>query len=120
MRLNHLDLSVSDVPGARDFFETFLGFRCEATKGRDALSILRDESGFVLVLNPFREDSPTQYPADFHIGFLLETEQAVRELYERLTAAGTEIVHPLNHRRGALMFYFRAPGGVLVEISWRP
>ncbi|QRN95440.1 VOC family protein [Archangium violaceum] len=120
MRLNHLDLFVSDVPGARDFFEAFLGFRCETTKGRDAMSILRDESGFVLVLSQFRKDSPTEYPTDFHIGFLQETEQAVRALHERLTAAGVENVSPLDQRRGALLFYFRAPGGVLVEISWRP
>jgi catechol 2,3-dioxygenase-like lactoylglutathione lyase family enzyme len=119
MRLNHLDLFVSDVSKTRDFFETFLGFRCEATKGKDALSILKDESGFVLVLSRFREDSPTQYPTDFHIGFLLETVQAVRDAYERFTVAGVEIVYPLNERRGSLMFYCRAPGPVLIELSCR-
>ncbi len=119
MRLNHLDLFVLDVAKARDFFESFLGFHCEATKGKDALSILRDESGFVLVLSQFRKDSPTQYPTDFHIGFLLETPQAVQDTYERFTAAGVEIVYPLNERRGSLMFYCRAPGAVLIEISAR-
>lgn len=119
MRLNHLDLFVSDVSKARGFFETFFGFHCEATKGKDALSILKDESGFVLVLSQFRKDSPTQYPTDFHIGFLLETQQAVRDTYERFTSAGVEIVYPLNERRGSLMFYCRVPDSVLIEVSAR-
>src|SRR5436190_22216034 len=102
MRLNHLDLFVPDVSRTRDFFEKFLGFHCEATKGKDAMSILRDESGFVLVLSKFRKDSPTQYPTDFHIGFHLESQQAVRDAYERLIAGGVDIAHPPSEMRGGL------------------
>ncbi|WP_224361552.1 VOC family protein [Hyalangium versicolor] len=117
MRLNHLDLLVSDVSSTRDFFEKFLGFRVEATKGKDAMSILRDESGFLLVISKFRKDSPTDYPQDFHIGFHLESEQAVREAHERFTQGGVERVSPLADMRGGLRFYCHAPGPLLIEIA---
>lgn len=117
MRLNHLDLFVSDVSRTREFFETFLGFRVEATKGKDAMSLLRDESGFLLVISKFRKDSPTEYPTDFHIGFHLGSEQAVREAHERFTSGGVEQVSPLADIRGGLRFYCRAPGDLLIEIA---
>lgn len=117
MQLNHLDLFVSDVAATRDFFEKFLGFHVEATKGKDAMSILRDESGFVLAISRFRKDSPTEYPTDFHIGFHLETEQAVRDAHERITAGGIEKISPLADMRGRLGFYCHAPGPVLIEIA---
>lgn len=119
MRLNHLDLQVPDVAATRDFFEAHLGFRCEATKGKDALCILRDETGFVLVLSVHRKDGPTEYPSAFHIGFLLDSEEAVHAQYARMTAAGVHLPNPPEKRRGALLFYFHAPGGVLVEVSHR-
>ena len=53
MRLNHLNLTVPDVPRTREFFETYFGFRCVAEMGRDALAVLVDESEFVLTLNNF-------------------------------------------------------------------
>ena len=53
MRLNHLNLTVPDVPRTREFFETYFGFRCVAEKGRDALAVLVDESGFLRVLDTF-------------------------------------------------------------------
>ena len=119
MQLNHLDLFVPDVQRASTFFETFFGFRCEAMKGKEALAVLKGEGNFTLVLSRFREGSPTQYPTDFHIGFLLETEDAVREAYERFRREGVEIVYPLNERRGSLMFYCHAPGQLLIEVSAR-
>ena len=33
MRLNHLNLTVPDVPRTREFFETYFGFRCLADAG---------------------------------------------------------------------------------------
>lgn len=119
MQLNHLNLFVPDVAQTCAFFQTHLGFQCEAMKGREALAVLKGEGGFTLVISRFRDGSPTAYPTDFHIGFLLESEHAVRETYERFTQAGVEIVYPLNARRGSLMFYCRAPGQVLIEISAR-
>ena len=55
MVLNHLNLTVPDVRQTREFFETYFGFRCVAERGRDALAVLVDESGFVLDPEQFRQ-----------------------------------------------------------------
>ena len=116
--LNHLDLPVPDLAATRDFFENFCGFTTVLTKGRDGLSVLTDQAGFTLVLS--RSGETPCYPATFHIGFLLDGEAAVRTLHQKFSEGGVEAVSPLGSMRGGLMFYCRAPGGILVEVGWRP
>ncbi len=70
MRLNHLNLTVPDIPRTREFLETYFGLRCVAVRGRDALAVLADESGFVLTLNNFEHVTDVEYPGAFHIGFM--------------------------------------------------
>src|SRR5262249_37900440 len=53
MSLNHINLTVPDVPRSCVFFETYFGFRCVVERGRDALAVLTDPSGFVLTLSNF-------------------------------------------------------------------
>jgi catechol 2,3-dioxygenase-like lactoylglutathione lyase family enzyme len=119
--LNHLNLTVPDVRKTRDFFETYFGFRCVAErgrgalKGRGALTVLVDESGFVLTLNNFEEAAIVEYPGVFHIGFMQESRERVDEIYQRLKAGGFEM-EPPREFHGAWTFYLRAPGGFLVEV----
>lgn len=119
MHLNHLDLCVPDVQETSDFFERFFGFRRQREKGSDALAVLQDEAGFTLVISRLGADDPPAYPAQFHVGFLLDSEEAVHEAHARMKEACAESVSPLQESRGGLVFYTRAPGGVLVEISRR-
>jgi lactoylglutathione lyase len=116
MRLNHVNLTVPDVSRTRDFFETYFGFQCIAAKGRDALAVLIDESGFVLTLNNFDKTSEVAYPGAFHIGFMQESRERVDEIYNRLTTDGFD-VEPAKEFHGAWTFYFRAPGDFLVEVG---
>ncbi|KYF78901.1 VOC family protein [Sorangium sp. So ce388] len=118
MHLNHLDLCVPNVRETSEFFERFFGFRCQREKGRDALAILQDEAGFTLVISRLRAEDPTSYPAQFHVGFLLESEAAVHEAHERMKEGSADI-SPVREVRGGPAFYTRAPGGVLVEVSHR-
>ena len=118
MRLNHLDLPVADIAATRDFFETWMGFTHEKTLGQDGLAILRDESGLVLVLSRLQRDGAQGFPSSFHIGFHLESEEAVRALHARLRGAGHALDAP-THQRGAYAFYFMAPGDILVEVAHR-
>lgn len=120
MQLNHLDLAVPDVALTRDFFQTHLGFTCIETLGRDGLSILRGSGGMILVLSRQRKTGASSYPEGFHIGFHLESEAAVHEAYQRMTASGVDLPDRPTARRGALGFYFHAPGEILVEIGHRP
>jgi lactoylglutathione lyase len=115
MRLNHLNLSVPDVPQTQRFFETYFGLRCVAELGRDALAVLVDESGFVLTLNNFGKVTEVEYPGAFHIGFNQENRERVDAMYERLKSDGFA-VEPPKQFHGAWTFYFRAPGGFLVEV----
>lgn len=116
MRLNHLDLPVPDIAATRDFFETWLGFTHERTLGQNGLSILRDGAGLVLVLSRLKE--PQAWPFPFHIGFHLETEDAVTNLHRRMSQASVA-VGEASVQRGAFSFYFTAPGDILVEVAHR-
>ena len=115
MSLNHLNLTVPDVPRTREFFEAYFGFRCIAERGRDALAVLADESGFVLTLSNFDGSSAVEYPGAFHVGFMQESRERVDEIHRRLQADGFD-AHPPREFHGAWTFYFRAPGGFVVEV----
>jgi catechol 2,3-dioxygenase-like lactoylglutathione lyase family enzyme len=115
MRLDHLNLTVPDVHRTREFFETYFGFRCVAERGRGALAVLVDESGFILTLNNFDKATKVEYPGAFHIGFGQESPARVDEMYERLKSAGFA-AEPPTEFHGAWTFYFRAPGDFVVEV----
>ena len=115
MGLNHLNLTVPDVSRTREFFETYFGFRSIVEMGRDALAVLVDESGFILSLNNFDKATKVEYPGAFHIGFMQKSPQQVDEIYQRLKSDGFD-VKPPKEFHGAWTFFFRAPGGFLVEV----
>jgi hypothetical protein len=54
----------------------------------------------------------------FHIGFFIEGEAAVDDLYRRLREDGYDLADP--HRNHAYGFYVQAPGGFTVEVgAWQ-
>jgi catechol 2,3-dioxygenase-like lactoylglutathione lyase family enzyme len=115
MKLNHLNLTVPDVRRTREFFEKHFGFRCVVERGRDALAVLTDESGFVLTLNNFEKVTNVEYPGAFHIGFMQESRNRVDEIHQQLKSDGFD-PEPPREFHGAWTFYLRAPGGFLVEV----
>jgi lactoylglutathione lyase len=118
MALNHLNLTVPDVSRTREFFETYFGFQCVMEKGREALVVLADESGFVLTLNNFNKVAEVKYPGAFHVGFMQPSRERVDEIHARLKAGGFD-PEPPKEFHGAWTFYLRAPGGFLVEVLYR-
>ena len=116
MVLNHLNLTVPDVSRTRAFFETYLGLRCVAERGRDSIAILTDDSGFILSLSNFEKVDEVAYPGAFHIGFMQPSRERVDEIYERLKSDGIA-TEPPREFHGAWTFYLRAPGGFLVEVG---
>ena len=119
MRLNHLDLATPDLAATRDFFTAHLGFSLIETRGQDGLAILKDGTGLVLVLSRLRRTGAQTWPEGFHIGFHLESEAAVHALHARLVGTGVEIDAAPSIQRGALGFYFTAPGDIPVEVAYR-
>jgi catechol 2,3-dioxygenase-like lactoylglutathione lyase family enzyme len=117
-RLNHANLPVADVAGLRAFFVRHFAFAEVATRGRDALAVLRGADGFVL--NLMRGAPDAAYPRNFHVGFFVDTPEAVRAKHAELRAAGLTPGDVEALARGgfaSVTFYCEAPGGVLVEVS---
>jgi catechol 2,3-dioxygenase-like lactoylglutathione lyase family enzyme len=119
MQLNHLDLPVPDVAATAAFFTTHFGFRLCETRGNNGFALLLGEGGFALVLTRRRAEGTHDFPANFHVGFLVDSEAALHAIHARLRAADVPDLPPVSFQRGATLFYVHAPGGVLVEVSHR-
>ena len=119
MALNHLNLTVPNVPETRAFFETYFGFWRAPWPQTDAFALLVDDSGFVLSLNNFSKPEEVAYPGAFHVGFRQESREQVNALYQRLKADGFDMKPP-HEFHGGWTFYLRAPGGFLVEVFHQP
>jgi len=118
--LNHINLAVSNVPELTRFFEAGFGFHTTERRGLGKFAVLIGEDGFALILMHDKSVSPGSYPQPFHIGFLVASEELVRQHYARITDAGFDAPTPTILDRGGAKtfgFYCHAPGGVLVEVS---
>jgi lactoylglutathione lyase len=116
MTLNHVNLVVPEVSKTREFFEKYFDFRCVAERGRDAIAVLVNDSGFVLTLSNFDKVDHVEYPGIFHIGFMQESSERVDEIHRRFVADGFEAEPPRKYH-GAWTFYLHAPGGVMIEVG---
>ena len=119
MKLNHINLTSTDVPGDRAMFETYFGLRCSTALGR-GLAVMHDDDGMLLVLNDFsKKRGAFTDPAHsdvLHIGFLQPDRAAVDTLHARLVADGWDAPAPREYH-GAWTFYFKAKGGYFVEVE---
>lgn len=113
MRLNHLHLMVTDVRAASTFLETYFGLR--QLSGNAGLSVLMDDTGFVLTLMKITKANRSMYPDNFHVGFFVESEAIVDSINRRLKEDGYEVAPPERHH--AYSFYVMAPGGFTVELG---
>src|SRR5919107_221626 len=112
MKLNHLNLTVTDVAETRKLFETYFGFTGLKEVGNDKFAVLFGDDGLVLTL---MGGAQVSYPETFHIGFIQQSEERVNEINRDLKDAGFD-VDPPGKLHGAWTFYFRAPGGILIEV----
>jgi len=114
MKLNHVNLTVTDVPAAKHFLETYFGLASAETGGDardDAFDVLFDDNGLVLTL---MKGNQADYPKTFHIGFIQESEEKVNELNRRMKNDGFDVAPP--RRAHGWTFYVKAPGGFTVEV----
>ena len=78
MKLNHINLCVSDVAAAGAFFTEFFGLRPVPDKGREGVfAMLEDDAGLALVISNFTKEAEFVYPRDFHVGFSQESAAQV-------------------------------------------
>jgi catechol-2,3-dioxygenase len=115
MKLNHLNLTVTDVPETRKFLARY--FDLQDGGGNNNIAFLTDDDGLVLTLTSVKVGNETEvrYPATFHIGFIQESEDRVNEINRRLMEDGFDVPPP-SRQHGSWTFYFRAPGGFTIEV----
>ena len=109
MKLNHINLTVTDVEAAAGFLATYFGLKHDG--GNKGMALLHDDNGMVITLMKAKS---ADYPQTFHIGFIQESEAQVNALNARLQADGFDVKLP--ERSHAWTFYVRAPGGFVVEV----
>lgn len=115
MKLNHIDLQVSNIDDCIKFFKTFFGLRCTYRR-EGKIALLADDSGFEFGVSNLHNLPPPIYPADFHIGFIQENVDRVREIYERVKNAGVPIKFELQEAGPNLAFQCVAPDSIVVEV----
>jgi len=115
MKLNHLDLQVSDVHAARAFFETHFGLRCAYSR-RDEMALMDDEIGFSLALSNLGQNAAPTYPPDFHIGFVFDEASQVEELYDRFKSEGIAMKMGIQQGGPNLYFVCLGPDSIPVEV----
>ena len=115
MKLNHLNLTVTDVPAAHSFLETYFGL--QSMGGNKNMAFLKDDNGSVIALTSpaVVKETDVKYPGGFHIGFIQESEAQVNEIHQRLQAAGFDVPPPARLHQ-SWTFYFQAPGGFTIEV----
>jgi lactoylglutathione lyase len=113
VKVNHINLTVTDVRAAAGFLETYFGLKPQG--GNAGMMVLFDDAGMVLTLMKAGRSTTVEYPGNFHIGFFIEDEATVDALNQRLKADGYDVVPPERHH--AYGFYVQAPGGFTVEIG---
>jgi catechol 2,3-dioxygenase-like lactoylglutathione lyase family enzyme len=109
MKLNHINLTVTDVEAAASFLEKYFGMKHQG--GNKGMAFLFDDDGLILSLMKAKE---VNYPGTFHIGFGQPTEEKVNEINQRLREDGYDA--PLPERHHAWTFYVEAPGGFTIEV----
>ncbi len=114
MQLNHINLIVADLAEACSFFCRYFDFEVLTTKG-STLAILQGQAQFSLVLS--QQNEVPQYPAGFHVGFILESVHAVDQCFAGLQADYSATIQQPHPMRGSYGFYFHAPSQLLIEVS---
>ncbi len=115
MKLNHLNLSVTDVSKSQEFLVKYFGL--QNMGGNKNIGFVSDDSGMVLSLTSMKvgQETEVRYPATFHIGFIQESEERVNEINRRLKEDGYDVPPP-SRQHHSWTFYFKSPGGFTIEV----
>ena len=116
MKLNHINLTVTDAAETARFLERYFGLRGMAgVEPKKTVAMLRDDDGMVITLMRGSHNTEVEYPGMFHVGFIQPSEERVNEFNRRLKEDGFDVPAPAR-LHGSWTFYFRAPGGFTIEV----
>ncbi|PQA54979.1 VOC family protein [Siphonobacter curvatus] len=120
MKLNHINIVVTDVPQAIHLFENQLGFKCIVNR-KDRMAVLTNTDEFALVLwsAQLNKEQTVHYPENFHIGFYQPDREAVIAIYEKLQGEAVTFESEPKQIRNTFGFYFHFDH-LMIEISVIP
>lgn len=104
MKLNHINLVVTDVAAAVKFFEVYFAFTCTEIKGDNIVAVLKGAENFTLVIMTSKDIEA--YPKAFHIGFMQESKEDVIDVYNQLKTGGIGVGVEPRRIRDSFGFYF--------------
>ncbi|MHB1950582.1 MAG: VOC family protein [Acidiferrobacteraceae bacterium] len=113
----HVALKVRDLESCERFYTEVLGLAVEWRPDRDNVYLCGGRDNLALHRDPEVSGSGTLD----HIGFVLETPEAVDAWHAYLKEQGVPITHPpKTHRDGARSLYCRDPEGRLIQLIYHP
>ena len=115
MKLNHVNLVVTNVAAAIHLFETQFQFRCTEVKGDNIVAILKGTDDFTLVIMT-NKNGQQAYPDAFHIGFMQDSTEAVWNAYNKLKMAGINVEQEPRKVRDSFGFYFNFDN-IMIEVG---
>ncbi len=122
--LRHLALRVTDMARSRGFYEGLLGLK--PVWEPDAGSVYLSSGSDNLALHLMNDEERRSFQAGGvqsmdHLGFIVDTPEAVRILEEKMTGAGVKIVKGYkDHRDGSSSFYMADPDENIIQILFEP
>lgn len=114
MKLNHINLVVTDVAAAIKFFETYFAFTCTEVKGDNIVAVLKGADDFTLVIMTSKDIEA--YPKAFHVGFMQESDEAVIDVYNHLKTGGIDVGAEPRKIRDSFGFYF-VFDAIMIEVG---
>lgn len=116
--IRHIALFVQALETAVDFYTRIMGMRIEWQP--DADNVYLTNEGDVFALHRVDYIPNAQQRLD-HIGFVLESPDAVDEWYDYFVQQGVRITEaPKTHRDGSRGFYCLDAVGQLLELIYHP
>lgn len=112
MKLNHVNVPVTDVDAAKEFLEQYFDF--QYLGGDGMVAVLEGEDDTIIGLSPV--DSEDDVPDSIHIGFFVDNRETVDEMHHLLETEGYHVgsVHERHHTYD---FYVWAPGELTIEVG---
>lgn len=122
--LRHVALRVTDIARSRAFYENLFGMRIlwqpdaehqYLTSGCDILALHQ------ITANQIEHYQRSSCQFLDHIGFIVDSPQAVNRMCDWLERSGTKIVRaPKHHRDGSYSFYLADPDRNTIQILYEP
>ncbi len=122
--LRHLALRVRDVQVSQAFYERLFDMKLVWQPDPDNVYLSTGVDNLALHQVPAEEfekfAASPHHPLD-HLGFLMDSVESVKAMFQEVSAQGVTIVNPPKHHRdGSFSFYLADPDQNTIQILFEP